>query len=66
MKEYDPGTCVTAEELRAMGLDLPETVPDCAWLPRASVKVGTGRARFDPEDRSRILVPVTVEEGARA
>jgi hypothetical protein len=60
VKEYDPETCVTAAELRAMGVQLDATVPDCAWVPRSALKVGVGEARFDPEDRSRILVPATL------
>jgi len=38
--EYDPGTCVTAQKLRDVGIDIPDTVPDCAWVPRASIQVG--------------------------
>ena len=36
--EYDAELCVTAGELRAAGaLDIPDGVPDCAWVPRASL-----------------------------
>jgi len=37
MTDYDPKTCVTAEELRAMGVVFDADVPDCAWVPRASL-----------------------------
>ena len=36
--EYDERTCITARELRAGGVGLPEEIPSCAWVPRAAVK----------------------------
>lgn len=35
--DYDPASCVTAGELRAMGCAVPEKVPDCAWVPKSMV-----------------------------
>lgn len=29
---YDPDTCITAGELRGIGLDVPSSIPDCAWV----------------------------------
>ncbi|MDR9052084.1 hypothetical protein [Burkholderia multivorans] len=42
MSNYDPLTCITAYELREAGIPIDEKIPDCAWVPRASVdwKVG--------------------------
>jgi hypothetical protein len=37
MSDYDPRTCVTARELRGIGMTLAETIPDCAWVPRDSI-----------------------------
>lgn len=32
--EYDPATCITAGELRAVGVPVPDNIPDCGWVPR--------------------------------
>jgi hypothetical protein len=39
-EKYDPTTCVTAGELRAMGLKIPESIPDVGWLPTRAVLFG--------------------------
>lgn len=36
--QYDSKVHVTAGELRAAGLDIPDTVPDTGWVPRSSIK----------------------------
>ena len=36
--EYNPDTCITAGELRAMGASILDTIPDCAWIPRHALK----------------------------
>jgi len=36
--EYDPETCWTAAELRAINIPIPDTVPDCGWVPRGAVQ----------------------------
>lgn len=38
--EYDPKTCITAKELRECKISIPESIPDCAWCPRASLLFG--------------------------
>jgi hypothetical protein len=38
--EYDADTCVTAEELREIGISVPDSVPDCGWIPRHAIKYG--------------------------
>lgn len=35
---YDRATCVTALELRELGIPIPECVPDCAWVERSAVQ----------------------------
>lgn len=45
--DYDPTTCITAAEMRASGWRVPDDVPECAWVPRASL-------RFDKFTRSRM------------
>ena len=37
MIEYDETTCITAKELRTMGVTISDDVPDCAWIPRSSL-----------------------------
>ncbi len=39
LDEYDPATCQTAGELRAAGMQIPATIPDCAWIPVGSMVV---------------------------
>lgn len=47
MAEYDEATCVTAGELRARGIDVPETIPDVGWIPRSALLVEPGELRLD-------------------
>ena len=49
--EYDAATCITAAEARACGIDVPETVPDVAWIPRASIRVELGEVTADIEEK---------------
>jgi len=42
MTEYNPTTCITVEELRSLGIHIEEKIPDCAWIPRWSVKMEVG------------------------
>jgi len=35
--EYDPKLHVTAAELRAAGISVPENIPDAAWVLRSSI-----------------------------
>lgn len=37
--QFDPTTCVTVRELRNRGFsNIPADFPDCAWIPRDSIK----------------------------
>lgn len=38
-RKYDPATCVTARELREIGLPIPEDIPDVAWCHRSALHV---------------------------
>jgi hypothetical protein len=40
MMKYDKHTCITAAELRAMGMPVDESVPDCAWVLRSAMRFG--------------------------
>lgn len=35
--EYDSEKCVTAGELRQLGIPIPEGIPDVAWVPRTAL-----------------------------
>jgi hypothetical protein len=35
--EYDEKTCITAGELRSMGVMVSKTIPDCGWIPRPAL-----------------------------
>ena len=35
MEEYDAKICMTAREIRAMGIQVPERIPDVAWIYRS-------------------------------
>lgn len=39
---YDSEKCITAGELRGMGLLIPEEVPDCGWIHRGAYKIEAG------------------------
>ena len=49
--EYDAATCITAAEARASGIEVPETVPDVAWIPRSSIRVELGDVTADIEGK---------------
>lgn len=63
--EYDPETCITAGELRAQGTyDLPESIPDVAWVPKSAVTWTPIATKYDPETQkldTHIAVNVTAE-----
>lgn len=40
--KYDSTICITAEELRDIGIEVPETIPDCAWVPRWALRFSVG------------------------
>lgn len=48
--EYDPATCITAGELRAMGMPIPGHIPDCGWIPRWSMRITATTPEHSPKD----------------
>jgi hypothetical protein len=38
VEEYNPLMCIEAGELRAMGIQIPDNIPDCAWTERWSIQ----------------------------
>lgn len=56
---YDPLTCITAEELRDCGIPVPETVPDCAWVPDESIKTDVECGPGDREDDIKCVFTYT-------
>lgn len=36
--EYDEDVCITAGELRKQNYKIPETIPDCAWILKWSIR----------------------------
>ena len=55
-REYDPVTCICAKELREVGINVPEEIPDCAWVPRTSLNLKLGDVSQDPSDPTVISV----------
>lgn len=46
---YDAVTCITAGELREMGIAIPANVPDCGWIPRGAMQMRAGTAHQHSE-----------------
>jgi hypothetical protein len=38
---------VYAADLRAIGCNIPEKIPDCAWVPRSSIEFGEPDVQID-------------------
>lgn len=58
--EYDEATCITAGELRALGVAVPDDVPDCGWVRRSAMRFHVGEASMD-RDAGRFSIGVVVE-----
>jgi hypothetical protein len=56
--EYDPATCVTAGELRALGFPIPEGIPDVAWCPRSALLPAFQSAEVGPDGKLSITFNV--------
>jgi len=44
-KAYDPERCITAAELRKMGMELSPNIPDIAWVPRYAIQITSWNPR---------------------
>lgn len=56
-EDYDPRTCITAGECRAMGGEVPTDIPDCAWVPRRALKLDSVMADVTEADRKARALP---------
>lgn len=62
--EYDESACITAGELRAAGIAVPENIPDVGWVPRAALRFGPTKAWLDG-DTLRTTTELTFDVGFR-
>jgi hypothetical protein len=60
-EEYDEVTCITAGELRAQGFPILESIPDCGWIHRHSMRFHPGKCELYADDSTRIHVSISVE-----
>jgi hypothetical protein len=60
--EYDPVTCVTAGELRALGAEIPDAVPDCGWVSRAALLYDNSPEVTVEGSRMSIHMSATIDE----
>lgn len=60
LQEYNPQTCITAQELRASGVTVPDHIPGPAWVHRHTVRFGGADVALDNQDPSRMNVQMTV------
>jgi hypothetical protein len=56
--EYNEATCTTAGQLRRLGLDIPEGIPDRAWVPKAALKSRVTYAAYQGE---RIAISIAID-----
>lgn len=62
-EQFDPRQCVTARELRSLGLEVPMSIPNSAWIPRSAVKFGTPKT--EEGEIHTATVPMSIEEPFR-
>lgn len=58
--EYDQEKHVTAEELRRVGYNIPNDIPDVAWIPRGSLVPYLSTVSADSEDPTKVNFCVDV------
>ena len=58
---YNPATCITADELRAMNIPVPDRVPGCGWMPRRAMKWRAGVPGHSKEDIAQGILNVSME-----
>lgn len=63
--EYDPATCVTAGELREIGIPVPVSLPDVAWCPRSALRWACQGAETGPDSSWSLKLAVTFTEPMR-
>lgn len=63
MVEYNPTTCITAGELRSMGIPIPESIPDCGWVQRLSIEFKPpSHVEADDEGKVKFAFNVKIHE----
>jgi hypothetical protein len=59
--ERDPNK-IYAGDLRAAGMEISDSIPDCAHVPRGSIRIGEPQIEIDEEDTAhktvRMQLPV--------
>jgi hypothetical protein len=61
LEDYDPERCITAGELRAMGMELPVHILDSAWIERNGYYAEVDNEREAYADSSGLVnIPVVV------
>ena len=63
--KYDPVTCISAGELRAIGLPMPESIPDCGWIPRTAMEIKALESKLNGETELRINTEIKFTEPFR-
>lgn len=61
MDDYDEKTCITAGELRAGGLPIADSIPDCGWIPKASIKFLQPEVTIDKLVEGKVNIAVAAE-----
>lgn len=52
---------IYAEQLRECGIEIPEDIPDCAWIPRGSMHLSLGEVVVDKDDPTKFNVRMEAE-----
>jgi hypothetical protein len=63
--EYDPELCITAGELREIGTEIPDDIPDHAWVPRVSLSHKPGKPTVGSDGSIGFTVAIQVNESFR-
>jgi hypothetical protein len=61
MKKYDPKTCITAGELREVGIMVPDTIPDQAWIPRHAMMPHLAGVKSKDDDPSMVEAKIEID-----
>jgi hypothetical protein len=61
--EYDSVICITADELRATGFQIPQHIPGCAWVPKYAVDLGELKVDRNADDPD--VLDLSVQFNAR-
>lgn len=59
--QYNEKICITAGELRDRGISVPESVPDCGWIPRWSMRLSMPENSVTDEGQGAMSIKLAVE-----